>query len=221
MKKLLLLVLISVGIPSCSNLDDAGQIHLDFEESLSMRITLEEMRNQFPDKGFFRNAADLCFNFEYPINVGYNDGNEVTVNDFDSLLELLLQETVASHITTVAFPFNVILADSTTQTITNESEFQMLIDDCGYDFITVADVMAVVDECFTVNYPITLVVNDEEQTFTSQQEIEDYFANNTSNIVSVTFTYPLSVTLVNDTDPTIISDNFELIHLITTTCAID
>jgi len=223
MKKILFLLLTVISIAACSTSDDSineEEANLQFEKSLALRINLETIRDRAINTQA-KGANDLCFNFEYPINVGYNDGSEITVTDFDSLLELLLQETVESHITEIAFPFNVILADDTVQTITDETEFQTLIDDCGYDFITVAEVLAVVDDCFTINYPLTLVVNDEPQTFNSQEEAEAFFTNNNQDIVSVTFSYPFSVTLIDDTTPTIINDDFELINLITNTCSVN
>lgn len=221
MKKILFLFVSIATLVACSTSDDAGapERNLEFQESLALRINLEEIRTQFGNPQ--RAANELCFNFEYPIDVAYNDGSEVTVTDFDNLLELLLQETVESHITEIAFPFNVILADGATQTIEDETQFQTLIDDCGYDFITVADVLAVVDECFTINYPLVLVVNDEEQTFNSQQEAEDFFTNNNNDIVSVTFSYPLSVTFVEDGTTLEITDDFELVNLITNTCGVN
>jgi len=222
MKKLLFLFVSIATLVACSTSDDAGspEQNLEFEESLALRINLEEIRTQFGDSE--RMANELCFNFEYPIDVAYNDGSEVTVTDFDNLLELLLAETVESHIIEIAFPFNVILAeDGSTQTIDDETSFQSLIDACGYDFITVAEVLAVVDECFTINYPLVLVVNDEEQTFNSQQEAEDFFTNNNDDIVSVTFSYPLSVTFVEDGTTLEITDDFELVNLITNTCDVN
>jgi len=225
MKNLICATLCTFLLFSCSKNEETTTENepqnITVKESFALRGSLEEFKSQNAGRLSERNANDLCFNFEYPIVVSYNTNTEITVNDFEQLLDLLLNETNASHIVGIGFPFNAILVDGTVLTINNEAEFQTLIENCGYDVITVPEVMAVVGDCFDVNYPITLIVNEVEKTFTSQQEVENYFIGNTESIISLRFGYPLSVTLLIDGSTNVIEDDFGLIQLLTETCGID
>lgn len=69
--------------------------------------------------------------------------------------------------------------------------FQALISDCGYDYIDVNDVVALTDDCFTVDFPITVYVNGEAETFTSQAQAQEFFVNYSGTIESIDFDYLL------------------------------
>jgi hypothetical protein len=145
----------------------------------------------------------------------------MTINDYEALLNKLLSETPADHITSIGFPFDVTLQDGTTQTITDESGFQALVQNCDYDNFAVTDVVALTEDCFEINYPVSLIVNGTSQSFNSQEEAETYFSNNLASIESLNLSYPFSVNLVSDGSMLTINDNFKLVDLINNTCGIN
>ncbi|MAZ27485.1 MAG: hypothetical protein CL868_10470 [Cytophagaceae bacterium] len=190
-------------------------------QSSSLRATLENFR-QIANPTGRAASGELCFNFVYPITLGYNTGDSVEVSSYEDLLQILLDETVALHITSIAYPFEVQLsADSSIHTVNDEDDFSILVENCGYDTLEYEDVIEVVGNCFTINYPIDLVVNDNAMTFESQEGAQAYFTANYQGITSVTLAYPLSVTLVSDNSEVLVEDDYEAIDLITNICGID
>lgn len=202
------------------------ELNVEVQQSTALRVSLEKIKN-FAATNEERllaaqEATELCFQFEYPVVLEYNIGTQVTVDDYEQLLDILLNETMDFHITSIGFPFNVVLySDNSSATITNEADFQDLISNCGYNPVTVADVVSVTENCFAVQYPITLIINDAAHNFNSQPEIENYFSANTEVIYSINFQYPVNVTLMETGANLPINNNFELIYLINDTCGIN
>ncbi|HET8886677.1 MAG TPA: hypothetical protein VFM70_10035 [Salinimicrobium sp.] len=214
---------------SCSTDEQEVQMeemNVEVQESISLRVTLENIKNMNPSTtGKNVNATDaadeLCFQFEYPITLEYNTGTQVTANNYEELLSILLDESVAVHLTGIGFPFEIIqYSTNTTLTIDDEAEFENLVEACGYDSIGVVDVVALTANCFDVNYPITVLINELPETFNSQADAENYFYGNIQTIESIGFQYPFSVHLAStDTDLQINSD-YEVVNLINDTCGI-
>jgi len=191
----------------------------ELKNSLALRATLENIKNE---EQLERSVQEdgLCFQFEYPIVLSYNNETTVSVSDYNNLLNLLLEETTSLHIVGIEFPFNIV-QDEQTQAVNDESEFQTVVTDCGYDMVTFEDVIMLTDNCFTVNYPISVVINDEPQTFNNQAEAQSFFLGFTEEIDSVGFAYPFSVTLQEDESTVVVNDDFELVFLIEETCGIE
>lgn len=228
MKKLLylftsLLVLASCSSDSTHELQEEAALDVTVQESTALRISLNQMKDAVNHTGRSMNdPSELCFQFVYPIVLEYNDGSQVTVADYPQLLEILLAETMDFHITAIGFPFDVIqYSDNSTVTITSESEFQSLIVGCGYDPVTVSQIVAITEDCFTVVYPITVLVDQVPQIFNSQTEAENYFLNNIQTITSLGFQYPFSVVMVETATEVSINNDYELITLVDTTCGIN
>lgn len=211
-------LLISCAVEPVSNSQESLVNH--FDQSSALRITLEHLlKNE--EKGFVTKSklSDLCFQFDYPIAVQYNTGDEVVISDFDELLQKVLSETLEIHITKMAFPFNVnIQSTGNTITIYDETEFMQLVTDCGYDSIEYVDVISESETCFTINYPIDFTINNNPVSFTSEEEAQNYFIENYGNLEMIALSYPLSITLNGEFEELKIYDDYELIHLITEIC---
>ncbi len=169
-------------------------------------------------------AITLCFQFVYPLVVRYNDGSTQQLNDYDTLLQVLLDESSTLHLDGIGFPFEVKEEGSEdTTTIKDEQEFKMLLSACGYEEINYSDVINAVSSCFTVTYPLDLIVNDHIKTFMTQQETENYFNQYWSSSVTVSISYPFRVTLhtMEEDKRTSIENDFEMINLIKNSCKIN
>jgi len=70
----------------------------------------------------------MCFEFVYPIQMTYN-GETVTINDEDTLFDFIEGIQEGEDVDFV-YPFDVILEDDTTQTISNVTELFTLFDSC-------------------------------------------------------------------------------------------
>ncbi len=191
-----------------------------FEQSSALRITLGHIsRNEAKSSVTKSRLNELCFQFEYPITVKYNTDKEVVISDFDELLQQVLSETLESHITSIAFPFNVnIQTSGTTNTIIDEAEFMQLVQDCGYDAIEYVDVIAKAESCFEINYPIDFTITNSLVSFDSEEEAQNYFIANYANLEIIALSYPVSITFNGELNEQIIGDDYELIHLITDIC---
>jgi len=231
MKNLLILCCIAFIMVSCSKDDGENAIeeqntvgNVEVEQSKALRFTFEKMKeNQnLAGRGAAIAVNDLCFQFDYPILLEYNDNSQVTVQDYEQLLQLLLDETVSLHIVGIGFPFDIINYSTNTQaTISSGTDFDNLVTNCGYDIIDVNDIVDLTDNCFTVNYPISVLVNGSLETFTSQQNAQNYFVNFTGTIQSIDFVYPFSVQLISNNSTVTINNDYEVIYLVNTTCAIN
>lgn len=162
-------------------------------------------------------AFTLCFRFVYPLTVKYNDGSTQRLDDYDTLLKVLLDESNVHHLTALGLLFEVMEEGRVeVSAIKNEQEFQMLIVTCGYNKINYTDIINSVNSCFTTNYPLNLIVSNSVKTFMNQQEAEDYFNKYWSSSATVSISYPFRVTLhtMEEEERTPIENDFEMINLI-------
>lgn len=231
MKKFLMIFFMALTVVACSS-DDDNQITPEnnddnpnnppqeevvvTEGSLALRATLEEIK----DFANLRAQTDLCFNFDYPINLEYNNGTTESITDYEALLTALLEETQTEHITGIEFPFTVIQESGNT-VINSEAEFQTLVADCNYDIVSVQDVVVATQFCFEVNYPVTMYVNEDTPTFNNQSEVEAYFGGDITNIEVLGFDYPFSVTLTETNEELQIEDDYAVVNLINNICGIN
>jgi len=198
--------------------------------SKALRTSLEAIRENFSvtTASATENKASepitLCFQFVYPLVVEYNDGSTKQLNDYGALLQVLLDESSALYLTGIGFPFEVEEDGSAeAATIKNEQEFKMLLSACGYEEINYTDVINSVSSCFTIDYPLDLIVNDQIKTFMNAQEAENYFNKYWSSSATVSISYPFRVTLhtMEEDKRTSIENDFEMINLIKNSCNIN
>ena len=119
--------------------------------------------NQFPDD---IDTVELVF----PVTVIFNDFTEIVVNnqdEFDGITELCDESGILASIgcVDIVYPvtfFRYNAANEQTDTVVIESDTQL------YQFLTQLSE----DEFISINYPLSLVVNGETVTVTSNQELE-------------------------------------------------
>jgi len=105
-----------------------------------------------------------CIALVFPVTIKTN-GQTITVNSADDLndIEDLFDDSGDDDVEFV-FPIKVILADHTEITITNESDFKDLIDDCDVD----DDI-----ECIDFKYPIEFNTYDANNQVAGSIKIDD------------------------------------------------
>jgi hypothetical protein len=142
---LLSIFLIALSFTSCTN-DEPVIEPQNIEDSQSITTSLAQLKTQFNSEGNItptNNPAgnivfDFCFDFVYPINLSYNNGATVTVNNLDGLIDIMVASTNELYINGIAFPFDVETFDNNTnsiviETIENEEEFVELLLSCNFD----------------------------------------------------------------------------------------
>ncbi len=133
---------------SCTN-NDTSFIPTEtasIEESASLIFMMDKMKEHFDNQGnplpsenpTGNITVDFCFDFVYPINLIYNNGTIVTVTNFEDLVAILINTTESLYISGIEFPFQVKVFNPQTQsieikTISNETEFQELLDSCIFE----------------------------------------------------------------------------------------
>ena len=138
--------------------------------------------------------SELCFDFKYPITVQYNDNSTVSVSSFANFVQLILTETVELHMTGIGFPFTIIMSDdSSEQIISNENQFETLIENCGYATLSFDQIKAVYGTCFNFNYPVSVIINGTSYTFNSESDAVALAAAFSQKVTSFNFVYPFSI----------------------------
>ena len=149
MKKIKFLIYaltLSLTFSSCTN--DGIDVGLDptIEESATMKNVVAKLRtlvdvngDPITDQNPSGNVIfDFCFDFVYPINLIYNNGTIVTVNNYQELIIVIINSTNELYIVGIEFPFQVEVYDPITNeivvvTINNETEFIALLESCNFD----------------------------------------------------------------------------------------
>ncbi|WP_196896104.1 hypothetical protein [Aureivirga marina] len=290
LKSSLTFLLLTVFMFTSCNKDDETQIQqqnpVEIQKSQGLRTFLNVIKNlKVQTNATARTTNDevLCFDFVYPITLGYNNGTTVEVGNLDALIEVLISENEELYIEGIVFPFDIVFsADQNVMTIENEEDILTALDTCEYnegddqygfcDYIVQFPVEIIVDgetieinsmdefnqeiefeivfpitlidantqeeivvesedmleelmydcegddiddeildlfdfdtvnECFTMNYPLSMTFGNEVVTFNSYEEISTHFENLTEEYVEeidgmIDFVFPFSVTLLDD-----------------------
>jgi hypothetical protein len=199
MKKLkLILVLFAVStviFQSCSSNDDS----VNTEKSSALRMFLREMKaaNNISGRNS-SNDSNMCFDFVYPITLSYNNGTTVAVSSQVELFYILENETDELYIDGISFPFEIIVAGTTSPvTITSEEGFWEVIQTCDMD--TYDDVIGE-GPCYTFVYPFSLItMNNQVIVVTSEQALYNLIDDDNEDNYIIDFVYPFSVVSNNET----------------------
>lgn len=247
---LLSLFVATLTLTSCSN-NDTIVDEPDTQQSEAIEIALEELRTHINTDGLLLRSNntsisdvnptgniifDFCFDFVYPIDLSYNTGATVTVNDFDELVDVLLTFTDDLYIDSIAFPFSVEVYDDASgsivvQTINNDDEFITLLDGCSFDISSC--------DCFTDYTPVCIEIIDpsgnsfvisypnacmaECDGFTSEDYINcdgEVYSGGDFGFGCFEFNYPLSI--INDTGESVtVNSDEELSNALYTTMIVN
>ena len=183
-------------------------------QSLSVRTALNELQGHFDVNGALRSQNnpirnilfDYCFDFEYPVTFSYNTGATVTVTNFDGLVDVLVGMTNALYIEGIEFPFNVITFEQgsvVVVTISNEAEFEALINSCAFeeeDCICTEEVYPVCveingmnGESFIMQFPNMCYAQCEGFTENDIVECDAVVDPGTGGYNCFEFIYPISI----------------------------
>jgi len=181
-------------------------------ESVALRIVLNELLNSHTDSISSKSykLRNLCFEFEYPIELSYNDQVIVEVLDINGLIDVLENETSSMHITGISMPFIVHLDSDEKVTVSNEDDFFNLISTCSSIIIPVEDDF--IENCMQFSYPIQVItIDDTIYTITSDDSFTS-FSEAHWNEWNFEFVYPFSI--IDDTDALLINNEYELFDLL-------
>jgi len=150
-----------------------------------------------------------CFEIVFPFNLSVN-GESITINseeDFGTLfIELGDEELLDIEL---EYPVTVtIFSDSSTVVINNEEEWEALCDACHFD----GENGDFDDECFTVNYPLEVILAGENVTVESEEALLEFFANSNPEDFEG-FAFPFTVTVTETGEVVSVNSEEELAEL--------
>ena len=149
---------------------------------------------------------ELCFDFIYPVTLVLPDGSNVQTNNDEELEEAIFDwydaNPNSNEDVTFAYPIQIIEEDGNQREVNSDDELEMLIELCEGEFH---------DDCFTLNYPLTILfpdttsveVTDDENLY---QVVDAWYDANPNSDEDPNFEYPISVTLEDGTQQTINSE---------------
>lgn len=159
-------------------------------------------------------GVEGCFDLMYPLDVILPDSSIQTVDNANELGTAILAGAID-----FSYPMDVLLEDGTTVTVNEEYDLLFITSDClgiidgGQITLAIPDydlLVGLANDCFDVNYPITIDVTDGSGVATSvtlnnDAEVENF------NTAYLGFTdailgYPFDVTLISDGSIVTIND---------------
>jgi hypothetical protein len=157
-------------------------------KSIGLRTTLNKIKG---DHGIDGRVTTSCFSFVYPLNLSYNNSTVIMVNSDEGLLSLLENEHNSLYIDGISFPFQIVsVGDGTTMTVSNEADFQNIVDAC--DFPTFNDYITD-GTCYDFIYPFAVKNhNNQSVTITSTTMLNDMIVTNNGNFI-LDMVYPFAV----------------------------
>ena len=141
-------------------------------------------------------AFNNCFTLTYPVDLVYADGTTVTVND-DTEYDAALMNAVSNPVEDFVYDIEIV-QNGTPIMVHDINEFYDILMVCasmpsGYHYSNIPPTSHF-SGCFTINYPIVIVMNDGSTvTVNNDNEYDDALANSTTNAYAEDFQYPFSV----------------------------
>ncbi len=195
----------------CNNLDDLTfPTEIELPDGTTVTVNNEEELFELLDEWYIEHGGDYeddyeddfedCFTLVYPIQIQFPGGEVISYANEEDLytsIEAWYDANPKSNDDPLpVYPFDVVLEDGTTQTVSNEMEEEALWEACygDVDF----------DICFEFNFPITLIypdsstvaVNSEEELFST---IEAFYEANEDSKEDIDVQYPFDITLSDGT----------------------
>jgi hypothetical protein len=150
-----------------------------------------------------------CFEVNFPLNLSVN-GELVTINSEDDFITILTDIGDVEEVEIeLVYPITVtIFSDSSTVVINSEEEWEALCDACHFD----GGDGDFDDECFTINYPLGVLIAGETITVEDEEALGELF-NEINPEDFGGFAFPLSVTIEDTGEIVTINNEEELAGL--------
>ena len=162
------------------------------------------------EKTTLNNDQD-CFELFYPIELQFNTGLTITVENFSGLQEIANNINAGIHVDGVAFPILASKGDII-KTINNEPELIELLEDC--EIVTLRDEFdKYFTQCFDFVYPIKMIALDSATV--QIDTLQDYFDFEAQQGFDKQplFVYPLDIFSYSKNQIFPVNNDFELFEI--------
>lgn len=185
-----LAIVLSTALYSCADNNPVNEQN-EATKSWSLLATLSKIKKDNASKSSLKDGQSSCFDFVFPIKLGYNTGNQIIITSFDGLLTILNEENATFYIEGIVFPFQV-SQNGALSTISNENEFQLLVEDCGFNTI---DESFYLLDCYDIVYPFSVVLeNNQIVVLENSEAFFELISNNNGSNNIIDFVFPISLT---------------------------
>ncbi|SHI66441.1 hypothetical protein SAMN04488508_102363 [Aquimarina spongiae] len=157
---------------------------------------------------------NLCFSFQYPIVLGFNNDSSIRINDFQGLVDAISGQSGNFNITGLAFPVTIQFGTSTSPvTIQNEAGLIEVLREC--ELGTFRDEFnALFRQCFKFDYPITVINSQNAEVTIENQEAFVGFLMDQGGTYQPNFRFPINVLVGPDLVSETVSSYFEFYSII-------
>ena len=144
-----------------------------------------------------------CVEFVYPLTLNNPDGSTTIITDEAALETTIEGINENTPLPTLVFPIQIIGDNDLPETITTEEELCEIFIACLMDELDDCDCENKGEECFEINYPITLILPDGTQVVVNDDDqleatIDNYYDTNPNDTGEIDVVYPVNVTMLED-----------------------
>ncbi len=205
-------ILLSVLIYSC--VDDDAFFQEENIDSITPSFSVVTILNNFNRSTNLTSESDQCFQFSYPITLGYNTDATIVIDNYLDLIAVISSQSENFNITGLEFPVTIMFNEGTTKTtIENENSLLSTVSDCTFNTLR-EEFDLFFDTCFTFDYPVTLVdINQNETQLNSSNEFTTFYQNQ-GVTYQPDFVFPINLITVSNQEKITIATYFEFYSII-------
>lgn len=170
------------------------------------------------EEGFFALASEedsfdlSCAEFVYPITITLTDGTNSTINNETELEQAISSAASTGDFPTINFPIQVMGEDDLPISVVDEEALCEVFEACFEDDFDDDCDCDEEEECFEINYPITLVLPDGSNVTVNDDEalenaIDNYYDTHPNDTGDVTLVYPITITMLEDASTVVINND--------------
>ncbi len=196
------LVIVLIGIVLLTACVDEADLDLpedQIEVETSKSLSIVSLLNYIKDQS--AGEHDLCFDFIYPIDLGYNNDIPIKIEDIDGLLEASITQSSGFHIDQIAFPF-LVLKGETLSSVENDLDFLELLIACDIPTMK-EDFFETYLQCYDFVYPVNMIGSDSSTQLVNNAEELFNFKSSQGEFYQPNFEFPVDVNVFSDSTRTI------------------
>ncbi len=198
----------------CSCVKDDGSFPEDSEIEITNTSIIVTIINNLQVGDLGINEDGLCFEFQYPITLGYNTGSNIKVNNFEGLVDIISGQSSNFNIEGIQFPVEIMLkGDDTKKLIKTEEDLLNIVIGCELD--TLRDKFnELFVQCFRFSYPIALRNKNQEEIVINNEEDFGRFLEKQGSDYEPDFMFPVNIVEVSSLKSEEISTYYQFYQIL-------
>jgi hypothetical protein len=154
-----------------------------------------------------RTGAGGCYEFVFPINIVFPDGTIAEVNNYEEMKAIIKEWKVnnpeGNGRPKIQFPVSVSKTDGTIIIVENAEQLKTLAKECKGLGDGPKGNGPKGKECFTINFPYSVIVGETTIEINSKEELKEVLKNAKTDKQKPQLVFPISVTLKDGTVKTV------------------